>query len=121
MADASGWNKPLKVDFHLREFMAALAQEMEQQTPVQTGTLRNSNRVFDMGNYTLKVANKIEYALPQHEGAEYKVGVTWWQRHHGVLVQHTRRKPWSLKGHFWVPRSLNATTSKFKVSWDERA
>lgn len=118
----SGWDGPLKLDFDMRRFKQQLAIEMKGFTPQKTGALRAANRIFDLGNNTLKVANKQTYALAQHDGAVFKQGATWFQRHGDKRVQHTRRvATWETTGHEWVPKGLDRASETIGVSWAKAA
>lgn len=114
-----GWDAPLVIELDERKFQQTLAIEMESHTPQKTGTLRRGNRVFRLEQYTFSVKNKEPYSLAQHDGADYKAGVTWWQRHGAKRVLHTRKKAWSLAGHQWVPKGFTVAARELGVGWKQ--
>lgn len=119
MPSAQGWDGPLTIEFDTVRFQQTLAVEMERRTPQQTGALRAANRIFALGNASFKIANKMPYALAQHEGAEYKAGVSWWQRHGAKRVRHVRTKAYRTTGHQWVPKGLDVASALIGVRWAE--
>lgn len=117
-----GWDGPLAITIDTVRFQKELAVAMEAQTPQQTGALRAANRIFKLSETTFKIANKMPYALAQHDGATFKQGVTWWQRHGTRRVMHTRRVlTWSIPGHQWVPKGLDRATQLMGVRWQQEA
>lgn len=109
------------------KWLPHLAAASERETPEDTGLLRAGNKFRHMpGTTSVEASNKMGYAWPQYFGAKIppfdmtglagtpKPGGGTYARAMNIpgVGWRTKRKGFTLPGHFWFSKGLDASLPK---------